>query len=220
MKTVENQLAVNDENNSVISYKVDEYVNRYSLCVKVTTESILSLASVVNEAKTNLTTKEFKIFRNEINADKSKDSYIKKLIIIAKNAARLNPLSDKLPASYTTLYSITQLSDEEFTRLCNDNILSSSLTAKQLSIYTEKKLSKNTNDFQLIINFSKLSDSDKYLAFTEIKNICDKFKIELNSNVQSAFQGKIQKLSDLTQNLVEDAEVIEDSSINSDLATV
>ena len=77
MKTVENQLAVNDENNSVISCKVDEYVNRYSLCVKVTTESILSLASVVYEAKTNLTTKEFKIFRNEINADKSKDSYIK-----------------------------------------------------------------------------------------------------------------------------------------------
>ena len=44
-------------------------------------------------------------FREAIGANASKDTYIKKLLCIAKASARFTSISDRLPPSYTTLYS-------------------------------------------------------------------------------------------------------------------
>ena len=68
------------------SKKVSELANEYSVCITKTASSILELANVVYRAKADLSDEEFELFRLEIKADKSKDSYIKKLCCIAQKA--------------------------------------------------------------------------------------------------------------------------------------
>ena len=90
----------------IITYsnKVSELANEYSVCITKTASSILELANVVYRAKEDLSKDEYELFRIQINADESKDSYLKKLCCIAQKASRLDSIKEKLPAAYTTLY--------------------------------------------------------------------------------------------------------------------
>ena len=185
--------------------KIEQFVCDYRMCVQKTASAILELANVVYSASTSLSKSEFKAFRDAIGADKSKDSYIKKLNCIAQKSARFNAISDKLPPSYTTLYTLSQLNDATFTQVCSDNVIAPNMTALALTSYVDKKSNKNDSD--IVLSFKNLSDEVKYLAFSEIQVVCKKFNIELKSNIQSPFANKIEKLSDLKATLIEDVEV-------------
>jgi hypothetical protein len=179
----------------VYSKQVEEFVFQYRICVQKTANAILELANVVKSAKDTLSDDDFKFFRQEIGANESKDSYIKKLICIAKVSSRFADLSDKLPPSYTTLYTLSQLSDDVFLKICSDNVISPRMTAAELSPYFSKK--SNKVELQAMLSFKNVDDSEKSLAFSLIKQICDKFKIELKVNIHSSFNDAIKSLSDL-----------------------
>lgn len=183
------------ETNVVISAQVTQFVEQYKMCVKKTAKSILELADVVLSAKESLSDKNYTQFRNQIGADKSKDSYIKKLLCIAKNSARLNSISANLPPTYTTLYTLSQLSNDKFNQVCSENIITPNMTALALTSYLEKKTSKNVPD--IVLSFKNLNDNVKQVAFAEIKSICIKFNIDLKSNIQLPTAKIIEKLSDL-----------------------
>ena len=185
--------------------KIEQFVCDYRMCVQKTASAILELANVVNSAFTSLSKSEFDSFRDAIGADKSKDSYIKKLKCIAQKSARFNAISDKLPPSYTTLYTLSQLNDATFIQVCSDNVIAPNMTALALTSYVDKKSNKNDSD--IVLSFKNLSNDVKYLAFFEIQAVCKKFNIELKSSSQLPFANKIEKLSDLKATLIEDVEV-------------
>jgi hypothetical protein len=185
--------------------KIEQFVSDYRICVQKTASAILELANVVNSAYTSLSKLEFDSFRDAIGADKSKDSYIKKLKCIAQKSARFNAISDKLPPSYTTLYTLSQLNDATFTQLCSDNVIAPNMTALSLTSYVDKKSTKNVTD--IVLSLKNLSEEVRVLALAEIQTVCKKFNIELKSNIQSSFANKIEKLADLNAFLIEDVEV-------------
>ena len=185
--------------------KIEQFVSDYRMCVQKTATAILELANVVNSAYSSLSKSDFKAFRDAIGADESKDSYIKKLKCIAQKSARFNAISDKLPPSYTTLYTLSQLNDATFTQLCSDNVIAPNMTALALTSYVDKKSTKNVTD--IVLSLKNLSKEVKYLAFAEIQTVCKKFNIELKSNIQTPFANKIEKLADLNAFLIEDVEV-------------
>lgn len=186
----------------VMNAQVEQFVNQYRLCVKKTATAILELACVVGTAANELSKPNFMLFREQIGADKSKDSYIKKLRRTADCSARLNSVSDKLPPSYTTLYTLSQLSDEVFTQVCEDDVISPRMTALALSPYVNKK--STTTDLDVTLSFKNVSDSDKFAALKEIQDICKKFKIELKTKIESASTPTIKKLADLNANEIVD----------------
>jgi hypothetical protein len=185
--------------------KIEQFISEYRVRVQKTATAILELANVVYSASTSLSKSEFESFRNAIGADKSKDSYIKKLICIAHQSARFNAISDKLPPSYTTLYTLSQLNDATFTQVCSDNVIAPNMTALALTSYVDKKSTKNVTD--IVLSLKNLSQEVRYLAFAEIQTVCKKFNIELKSNIQTPFANKIEKLADLNAFLIEDVEV-------------
>jgi hypothetical protein len=188
-----------------INPKIEDYASQYRLCVKKTAASILELANVVYSAFTKLSDSEFKSFRNAIYADKSKDSYIKKLKCIAQKTARFNDITDKLPPSYTTLYTLSQLNNAAFTQVLSDNVIKPNMTALALALYTNKKPIKNISE--VMLSFKNLSDKERTLAFAEIESVCKKFNIKIKSNIQLTFASKIAKLSESSKTLIEDVEV-------------
>jgi hypothetical protein len=197
----------------VYSKQVSEFVSQYRLCVQKTASAILELASVVKSAKDSLTNDEFKLFRQEIGANEAKDSYIKKLLCIAKESSRFADMSENLPPSYTTLYSLSQLNDDVFLKVCEDKVISPRMTASALSAYLSKKPS--VVDMQATLSFKNVPDSEKSLAYTLIKDICEKFKVELKFNIDSPFSEKIKSLSDLNATAVP----AEESIFNAESAT-
>jgi hypothetical protein len=186
----------------VLNAQVEKFATQYRLCIQKTAAAILELANIVGDAKRDLSKELFIEFREEIGANASKDSYIKKLICIANASARLNSLSDKLPPSYTTLYTLSKMPDDAFTQVCEDNLISPRMTALTLSPYTDKKSASTAID--VLLSFKNVSDSEKLIAYNQIQKICSKFNIELKSKINSPFSSKIKKLSDLNSVAIED----------------
>ena len=186
----------------VLNAQVEIFATQYRLCIQKTAAAILELANVVGDAKRDLSKELFIEFREAIGANASKDSYIKKLLCIANASARLNSLSDKLPPSYTTLYTLSKMPDDAFTQVCEDNLISPRMTALTLSPYTDKKSASTAID--VLLSFKNVSDSDKLLAYNQIQKICRKFNIELKSKIDSPFSSKIKKLSDLNSVAIDD----------------
>jgi hypothetical protein len=178
---------VKSEVNAVVSNKkVLSFVERYRLSVKKTAESILELANVVFSAKTELSKDEFKKFRIEIDADSSKDSYIKKLCVIASNAARFEPIKDKLPASYTTLYSLANIEQSKFDEILEKNIISTKMTALDLTKCFKNQVAMRSNSvnakktlhcvtFNLDIRNIEKSTVTKVIH--EIAEVCKMFNV-------------------------------------------
>jgi hypothetical protein len=190
---------------TVLSPKIEDYVCKYRLCVKKTAANILELADVVNSACRDLSKSDFNLFRNAIGADKSKDSYIKKLKVIGGKIARLNEISDKLPPNYTTLYALSQLDDDTFTQVLHDDLITPAMTAFTLASYAYKKSMKNIP--RIILSFKNLSVTDQSIAFTEIQSVCNKFNIDFKSNIQFTLTNKMPMLNHSTMTLIEDIKV-------------
>ena len=125
---------INPDNDLIASEDIiSEFVNRYRISVAKTAESILELANTVYSAKKQLSITEFAKFRDAIGADSRKDSYIKKLCIIAANQSRFENIIDQLPASYTTLYTLANIDESVFSDMLQKNVINPQMTAGHLS---------------------------------------------------------------------------------------
>lgn len=187
---------------TVVNAQVEAFAKKYNICVQKTAEAVMELANVVRDAKRDLSKELFLEFRKEIGANSSKDSYIKKLLCIADASPRLNAMSDKLPPSYTTLYALSKMSDDAFMQVCEDDVISPRMTALTLSPYLNKK--STSTDLEVLLSFKNVLESDKFVAYKEIQEICKKFNIEPKSKVDSPFTSQIKKLSDLNAVQIED----------------
>lgn len=195
---------VKPKKKTVTSKKVFSFVERYRLSVKKTAESILELADVVYCAKTELTKEEFNQFRIAIDADASKDSYIKKLCVIASNSKRFEPIKDRLPASYTTLYALAKIEQSSFDEVLHKKIISPRMTAARLSkcvkmsaIVSRAKVARTTHKqcVRFTFDLENIDDSVALKFIAEVKCLCEKFDVYLDCTIDPTavhFRDKVQ----------------------------
>jgi hypothetical protein len=169
----------------IITYsnKVSELANEYSVCITKTASSIIELANVVYRAKEDLSKEEYELFRIQINADESKDSYLKKLCCIAQKASRLDSIKEKLPAAYTTLYALTKLTDDEFNQAISEDAISPNLIASDLYKFktkSTKQVATSTNLVSLSLQSTSILDMNKVL--NEVEKLCSNYSIKLKTN--------------------------------------
>jgi hypothetical protein len=169
------------------SQKVSKLVNEYNTSLAKTANSIIELANIVYRAKEDLNKQEYDFFRKSIQADEAKESYLKKLHCIAKKSSRLESIKEKLPAAYTTLYALAKLTDTQFQRLLDEDAIKPDLTANELSIF-KLKIIKHTSTINAIKKFSIKSSTSTDLNnfIIELKNLCIKFNVELNSKFNTS----------------------------------
>jgi hypothetical protein len=192
---------VKSEVNAVVSQeKVLTFVERYRLSIKKTAESILELADVVYSAKTELSKDEFTQFRVQIDADASKDSYIKKLCVIASNASRFEPIKDKLPASYTTLYSLANIEQSKFDEVLQKNIISPKMTAFDLSSCVNRqklvipksfKSMKDSQSVNFTLDIRNVDKTTVIKVIYEIAEVCKMFNIHYECDSASVTKSKV-----------------------------
>ena len=178
----------------VINSQVEKFATQYRLCIQKTAIAILELAKVVGDAKKELSKELFVEFREAIGANASKDTYIKKLLCIAKASARFTSISERLPPSYTTLYSLSQMKDDVFKKISTDDVISPEMTARTLVNYLKmkrvvvsaKKIRQNNQCVTFILDLKNIEKNTAVNVLKEIEKVCKSFFITYECSIDSS----------------------------------
>jgi hypothetical protein len=122
--------------------------SEYSLFAIKTAQSTVEMCRVVFEAKEELSRDEFSNFCTDIG-HKGEDSTIRKYLGIGAAYERLIQYADKLPNSWTSIYTITQIPSETFNALAQVGESFAKLSGNQIKalveINTESKKAPSTD---------------------------------------------------------------------------
>jgi hypothetical protein len=134
------------ENGLVIKHHVTERERLYSeysnFAVK-TAKSTVEMCRVVFEAKKTLSSSEYFEFLNDIG-HKSETSTIRKYLAIGEQYDKLIQYTNLLPNSWTSIYTITQLSSDTFDALTATDTDMSKLSGKEIKSLVELSKPKST----------------------------------------------------------------------------
>lgn len=107
---------------NVVNGTVQEYVNKYHLFAAKTAQNVLEMCKVIRDAKVDLQEKSFLQFCKQINLPAG-SSTISKYLKIGERYDQFIKYTDRLPNSWTSLYLITDIPEDQF-----ENVLLQSTT--------------------------------------------------------------------------------------------
>ena len=173
---------VKSSNQAVINeQQISSYVEEYSVCLRKSATAVLTLADCVYRAKNQLTKEEYSEFCKRIQVAEN-SSFLKKLNCIAQKATRFKAIEQLLPPNYTSLYSLTQVSDDNFSKMMSEQVISPQMTAKQISAYLESATKTKANVYEVHANLNTANALQLQLIVAKLENVLAEFKIELKKS--------------------------------------
>ena len=165
--------------------KLKEYVSKYSALSTKSVESILDIGSLMLDAKTELLS-EYETFLSAIKYD-NKSSSVRKWHVIGKSRTKLEMYKDRIPPMWSTIYALAELDASVLDELVTNDVLKSSMTAKELKSALTPKL-RDKKSYSIHIKFSE--DVDPSDVQTVIENMNDlmqtlTFEITTSSDLQT-----------------------------------
>lgn len=124
---------------------VSSYIQQFNQFARKSTDSVLEMAKIVAEAKTQLSKTEFPEFCAGIGFDKG-DAFISKMKKIGERYEQFKPNAAKLPIAWTTLYRLAGLPVDVFFAGIESGLIYAQMTAKDLEQVAPK--AKNTTNLQ------------------------------------------------------------------------
>ena len=130
----------------------DSYIKQISSLKTNTAQNILSIGLLMKEAKSELSKNEFNRFLQSSHyAEKS--SSVRKWIKIGDANRRLNPIADKLPVVWSTIYKLSKMNIDKFDLLERKNIINSTITAREIDEHLSTTNRANAKKIQIILKF-------------------------------------------------------------------
>jgi hypothetical protein len=117
-----------------------QYIEKYRKAEAASARETLKMCRLVYEANKSLNSGEFAAFCDAIGY-KDYSSVIRKFIIIGKIEPRLISHADRLPASWSSIYLITQIPAQSF-----ENLIEMNRSFKDLKVSEVNKLVQETRD--------------------------------------------------------------------------
>lgn len=138
MKTRNNKMSATiiKDNSPLRVTDRERFFSQYSLFAIKTAQSTVEMCRVVFEAKEELSREEFSEFCTDIG-HKGEDSTIRKYLAIGAAYERLIQYADKLPNSWTSIYTITQIPSETFNALAQVGESFAKLNGNQIKALVE-----------------------------------------------------------------------------------
>ena len=136
----------------VIKHHVTErerFYSEYSIFAVKTAQSTVEMCRVVYEAKKGLSSSDYSEFLNDIGHS-SENSTIRKYLAIGEQYDKLIQYTNLLPNSWTSIYTITQLSSETFDALTATDTDMSKMSGKQIQSLVDMNKPKPTSSSILI----------------------------------------------------------------------
>lgn len=162
--------------------------SEYSLFAVKTAQSTVEMCRVVFEAKEELSRDEFSEFCTDIG-HKGEDSTIRKYLAIGAAYERLIQYADKLPNSWTSIYTLTQIPSETFNALGQVGECFAKLSGKQIKalveINTDSKKAPSTDVTSAAKTTTEVVSSETTTTTTSSKEDTHK---SLESNFETSLK--------------------------------
>lgn len=192
IKTVgSTEIAFIPNGSNLVTPQIETYVIRYQTFLKKTAEAVLGLAQTLYEAKTNLNGVDFSIFCDEVGTPENGPTY-HKLMKIADNVHRLTPFSHKLPNTWTTIYKLSKLSNEQFEHVSSN--LTPFMTAKEIDVLVGKNMDvkSSADNYDLKLSFEDLNPEQKAKIYEQLEKLKSDFSFKINETI--AFKNEMKAL--------------------------
>ncbi len=129
---------------NVVNGTVQEYVNKYHLFAAKTAQNVLEMCKVIRDAKVNLQEKSFLQFCKQINLPAG-SSTISKYLKIGDRYDQFIKYTDRLPNSWTSLYLITDIPEDQFENVLLQSTTLANVTAGGINKILGKSAKPKTN---------------------------------------------------------------------------
>lgn len=124
----------------IVPKTIQEYTDCYKKTEEKSAREILTMCRIVYEAEKTLNSAQFSEFCSAIGY-KDYSSVIRKFVVIGKIQPRLIQHAELLPASWTSLYLLTQIPAQHF-----ENVVYMNRSLKKMSVGAVKELVNETRD--------------------------------------------------------------------------
>src|SRR6476661_1836949 len=164
----------------ILSPRYTELAKQYKTFAKTAAENILKLAETLVRAKAELAPREFDHFCEEVSLKKDRATF-RKLMKIGEKYARFEPVLNRLPNQWTTIYKLATISEEGFQRVLNSNQLSSFMTANQVGLILDDKPKSKKGAAVAVctISLSGLENGQKLKAYQHLAVLKKQFNFDL-----------------------------------------
>lgn len=167
-----------------LSPNAQSYAAQIMSLAKSGTENTIDMCEVFFQAKNSLGD-EFATLCAAINYD-VQSATIKKYVLIGENADKFRQYIDRIPSAWTTLYQLTQLSDDQFHQLMEHGKITPLSTGEEIKLLANeskpKPKPKPPASIKLLIDDSMSRDSiNALISELEALGIEYKFQMELSS---------------------------------------
>ena len=152
---------------------VEDYVQRYCGLLFRSAAFFVNAAHTVVHAKQNLRPADFNRFCDAVQLDRESSTY-RKVFKIGEEFTRFEPVMEKLPNKWTTIYRLARIKPEEFARVLNSNKLRPFITDDEISdiLNVAPKAKKGA---KVVLDLSGLGDGAKQNLIQELRALKDRF---------------------------------------------
>ncbi len=177
--------------NLEIKPEIQNFINRYQSSLRKTAESILGLSETLVQAERKLNAVDFLIFCQKVGLEKGSPTY-SKLKKIGEKSERFRPFVDRLPNTWTTIYKLSKLEPDQFSRV------SASLTPFITSTEIDEQIGINPNvktvyDFK--ISAESLDGESKAKFYDSLLSLKEQFNFTLTEGSKILKELKTVKLA-------------------------
>lgn len=160
----------------------ERFFSQYSLFAIKTAQSTVEMCRVVFEAKEELSRDEFLEFCTDIG-HKGEDSTVRKYLAIGSAYERLIQYADKLPNSWTSIYTITQIPSETFNALAQVGESFAKLSGNQI-----KALVQINNDSKKPPSTDTTSSAKTTDEVASSDSATDSSEVDYSKSLESNFE--------------------------------
>ena len=165
------------------SPKYAHFVEQYKLFAKKTAENIIRLAETLYIAEDQLAPSDFRRFCVDVGLEYDGSTF-RKLRAIGEKVSRFAPFVDRMPNTWTTVYKLASLKENEFDRVTRSDLFTPFMTAADVNQIVGTSKPKSGHHHDLIIDLDGLDESVKIDLYRKVKALEQQFKFTLTVSVE------------------------------------
>ena len=163
-----------------VDLTVDDLVREYNTFAKKSSENVLGLASTILKVD-NLGRRDREWFYAQVKLD-PKGSTARKLRVIGQKLPKFQPYLKILPNTWTTLYELARLEDEDFKTVIDSGVLHPFVTLREIDEVRGRASAKPKQEFRVFVDLSKLGVRSRQVEFARrLKELVAVFDLELKA---------------------------------------
>ena len=164
---------------SLENLTVDELVNDYNAFAKKSSENVLGLATTILRVDDLDRRSDQERFYEQVKLD-PKGSTVRKLRVIGEKLPKFQPFLSIIPNTWTTLYVLAKLEDEEYRAVIDSGVLHPFVTLREIEEVQDRASTTPSVKFPLHLNLYRIATPRRQAEFyRKLKALVEEFEIDL-----------------------------------------